>query len=247
MASAQPVPSRMMLQSLKLRRKGAFQGFSLLKKKSDALTARFRGMLKEIVDTKKFMGEELREASFALAKASWASEGGQSFKNQIVEAVRNPAVTLKVTSENVAGVRLPIFQMEIDSTVDVMGHMGVTRGGQVLLSCRDRYLKALSASIKLASVQTAFFTLDEEIKMTNRRVNALDNVVIPKIDNGINYITKELDEMEREEFFRLKKIQEKKKDRAAEDDAIEAARGKPKGEAAEAESILGQKDKDIIF
>lgn len=92
-----------------------------------------------------------------------------------------------------------------------MGNIGITTGGQVIAAARDRYLKALSALVKLASLQTAFFTLDEEIKMTNRRVNALDNVVIPKIDFGIGYITKELDEMEREEFFRLKKVRNWKK------------------------------------
>ncbi|ETW16827.1 hypothetical protein PFFVO_04294 [Plasmodium falciparum Vietnam Oak-Knoll (FVO)] len=49
--------------------------------------------------------------------------------------------------------------------------------------------------------------------MTNRRVNALNNIVLPRLDGGINYIIKELDEIEREEFYRLKKIKEKKSDK----------------------------------
>lgn len=60
----------------------------------------------------------------------------------------------------------------------VMGNIGLTSGGQVIAVARDRYLKALTALLKLASLQSAFFILDEEIKMTNRRVNALCNVSV---------------------------------------------------------------------
>lgn len=49
------------------------------------------------------------------------------------------------------------------------------------------------------------------IKITNRRVNAIEHVIIPRIDNTIRFIISELDEQDREEFFRLKKIQGKKK------------------------------------
>jgi V-type H+-transporting ATPase subunit D len=82
--------------------------------------------------------------------------------------------------------------------------------------------------VELASLQTSFVTLDEVIKITNRRVNAiehgkepsyffssfnihelslLDLVIIPRIDRTLAYIISELDELEREEFYRLKKIQ----------------------------------------
>ncbi|CDY49248.1 hypothetical protein HID58_035689 [Brassica napus] len=62
-------------------------------------------------------------------------------------------------------------------------------------------------NVKEATLKTSFLTLDEAIKTTNRRVNALENVVKPKIENTISYIKGELDELEREDFFRLKKIQ----------------------------------------
>eukprot|EP01053_Blabericola_migrator_P013213 Blabericola_migrator_1__13212@NODE_913_length_6089_cov_70_935237_g633_i1_p2_GENE_NODE_913_length_6089_cov_70_935237_g633_i1NODE_913_length_6089_cov_70_935237_g633_i1_p2_ORF_typecomplete_len254_score63_53ATPsynt_D/PF01813_17/6_9e72FlgN/PF05130_12/0_065FlgN/PF05130_12/1_3e04FlgN/PF05130_12/2_5e03_NODE_913_length_6089_cov_70_935237_g633_i121332894 len=253
MSAAQPVPSRMMLQAIKAKKKGAQQGHSLLKKKSDALTARFRGMLKEIVETKEAMGEEMREASYALAKVTYVSDAGSNYHAQIMQAVRRPAVTLKVNTENVAGVRLPVFQINVDQTADILGNMGIARGHQVLQAARERFLKSLSLLIRLASVQTSFFTLDAEIKMTNRRVNALDNVVIPNLEHGIAYITKELDEMEREEFFRLKKIQGKKKekqakqlaDRAQDASAVtESPDGPGSGVSA---TIFGQKDEDIIF
>ncbi len=65
-------------------------------------------------------------------------------------------------------------------------------------------------------------TLDEVIKITNRRVNAIEYVVLPRIDNTIKYIMSELDEGEREEFYRLKMIQKKKEQRKK---AAAAAKG----------------------
>ena len=50
------------------------------------------------------------------------------------------------------------------------------------------FLKSVELLVELASLQTAFLTLDEAIKTTNRRVNALDNVVRPKLENTISYI-----------------------------------------------------------
>lgn len=70
---------------------------------------------------------------------------------------------------------------------------GVTAGGTCFL-LREYYANF--------AVQTSFAKLDEAIKVTNRRVNALEYVVIPRIENTINYIMSELDEMEREEMFR---------------------------------------------
>lgn len=49
-------------------------------------------------------------------------------------------------------------------------------------------MNSIELLVQLASLQTAFLTLDEAIKTTNRRVNALDNVVRPKLENTISYI-----------------------------------------------------------
>ena len=60
--------------------------------------------------------------------------------------------------------------------------------------------------MKLASLQTSFMALDEAIKITNRRVNALDNVVIPRLVDNYKYVDTELDEQEREELQRVKQV-----------------------------------------
>ena len=78
---------------------------------------------------------------------------------------------------------------------------------------------------RLASLQTSFVTLDEALKVTNRRVNALENVTIPKIEAILAYIGRELDELEREDFTRLKLVQGKKEEEAARQ--LEEAKAKP--------------------
>lgn len=189
------------------------------------------------------VNEELRNAHFAFAKASWSA--GDSFKSQVIESVREPSIRLKVTADNVAGVQLPIFA--IDASSDIKSPTGTLTGGHAISIAKEKYTKALEALVRLASLQTAFFTLDEEIKMTNRRVNALDCVVVPRMEEGMDYILKELDEMEREEFFRLKMIQEKKKIAKEADEAKRAALNGGKGSAEGAGILETDKDDDIIF
>jgi V-type H+-transporting ATPase subunit D len=79
---------------------------------------------------------------------------------------------------------------------------GLARGGQQVQKTRQTYANAVKTLVELASLQTAFTILDEVIRATNRRVNAIEHVVIPRLENTIAYIVSELDEADREEFFR---------------------------------------------
>jgi len=137
---------------------------------------------------------------------------------------------------------------------------GLSKGGQQISECRETFSTTLELLVALASLQTSFIILDEAIKLTNRRVNALENVVVPKLDNTVKYIISELDEMEREEFFRLKLVQNKKdRDRRAKDAALEEMRKQAlvpfSADAFDAEeakaSLLadaaGTGDPDVIF
>uniref|UniRef100_A0A183BRX0 V-type proton ATPase subunit D n=1 Tax=Globodera pallida TaxID=36090 RepID=A0A183BRX0_GLOPA len=119
--------------------------------------------------------------------------------------------------ENVVGVFLPVFEAhrKEGSDGDAYNLTGLGKGGANISKLKRNYNKAVELLVELATLQTCFITLDEAIKVTNRRVNAIEHVIIPKIENTLTYIVTELDEMEREEFFRMKKIQAKKKrDRA---------------------------------
>merc|ERR1719273_328315 len=92
---------------------------------------------------------------------------------------------------------------------DMLTNMvGLSRGGDAVLTCRQHFVKTLNLLVKLASLQTSLKTLDEALKITNRRVNALEFVIIPRITNTITYVMGELDELEREDTFRIKKVKD---------------------------------------
>ncbi|GAA6001554.1 H(+)-transporting V1 sector ATPase subunit D [Rhodotorula paludigena] len=271
-------PTRMNLTVTKTRLKGAQTGHSLLKKKSDALNKRFRAILAKIDDAKRKMGRVMQLAAFSLAEVSYAT-GDIAY--MIQESVTEASFRVQAKQENVSGTILPAFEavrtgangaagadgaQQQAQGASAFGLTGLGRGGQQITRARETFSKAVETLVELASLQTAFVILDEVIKMTNRRVNALEHVVIPRLENTISYINSELDEMDREEFFRLKKIQSKKKrDTAAREledaqkrkaaaDAAEsrgAARGEmdaDQGEGAQGTGdLLNDKDEDVIF
>mmetsp|Transcript_146973 Transcript_146973/g.208392 ORF Transcript_146973/g.208392 Transcript_146973/m.208392 type:complete len:252 (+) Transcript_146973:76-831(+) len=243
-----PPANRMTLQTFKARLGGASKGFKLLKKKRDALKAKFQALLKEIVDTKLAVGQSLKDGAFALAKAHYASSG-DDIASTVIERAKKPTLTTKLYPDNVAGVSIPVFKMNYDSSQDSSAQtMGVGSGGAVLNATRETYVKAMECIVKLASLQTAFHTLDEEIKMTSRRVNALEYVLIPRIEELIHYITQEMDEEAREEFFRVKKVVEKKKVKMAKEKELALKQGKEQVAAIDAPSILQtKKDDDLVF
>ncbi|KAH3765265.1 V-type ATPase, D subunit protein [Pelomyxa schiedti] len=201
-------PTRMALSSYKIRLKGAEKGHSLLKKKSDALTAKFRAILTQIIDQKEQMGSFIKAASFTLSQAKYAAG---DISQTVVENVKQATFKVRLTQENIAGVRLPVFQAIHPQEGLAQDLTGLGKGGSKVNVARSAYVKSLKAIVQLASLQTAFLTLDAVIKVTNRRVNALQYVVIPRIEGTIHYINGELDERDREEFFRLKKVKNKKK------------------------------------
>nr|GEV14569.1 V-type proton ATPase subunit D [Tanacetum cinerariifolium] len=203
------VPTVTMLAVVKGRLTGATRGHALLKKKSDALTVQFRQILKKIVSTKESMGTVMKSSSFALTEAKYV--GGENIKHVVLENVQSASVRVRSRQENVAGVKLPKFEYFTEGEMTKNDLTGLARGGQQVQGCRSAYLKAVEVLVDLASLQTSFLTLDGAIKTTNRRVNALENVVKPRLENTVTYIKGELDELEREDFFRLKKIQGYKK------------------------------------
>jgi len=238
-------PSRGAQTLMKGRLKGATTGHRLLKKKADALQLKFRSILKKIIETKQVMGDLMKEASFSLAEAKFA--GGGDFNQAVLQNVNKAQIKIKTKNDNVAGVNLPVFETYQDGA-DSYELAGLAKGGQQLKKLKANYQKAISLLVELASLQTSFITLDEVIKITNRRVNAIEHVIIPRIERTLSYIISELDELEREEFYRLKKVQDKKKKirkMKEEEAAARRAAGLDEGDAGDI--FEEEHDEDLLF
>jgi V-type H+-transporting ATPase subunit D len=85
---------------MKTRLKGATTGRNLLKKKADALTMRFRQILKRIIETKTLMGDVMKTAAMSLAETKFTMG---DFSQQILQNVNKASIKVKSKKDNVAG------------------------------------------------------------------------------------------------------------------------------------------------
>ena len=229
----------MNLQAFKVKDVGAKQGHKLLKSKADALKVkectgdsltpntlsqayfcfrfslyfspppsqvRFREICKKIHQTKVGMSDQSAASFFSLTQAEYAAG---NFRSKVIENNMVAQVRVSSRTDNVAGVKLPVFN-QYETGAEAGESLGLGGGGRKIMACKEKFGEYLKALIKVASLQTSFVAMDEALKVTNRRVNALENVTLPKIKNVIDYINRELDELEREDFTRLKMVKKKK-------------------------------------
>lgn len=215
---AEVPPTRMNLTTYKGKFLAAKKGYDLLKRKADALKVRFRDIMKQIYALKVGMADQSSTAFFSLTQAEYAAG---NFRSKVLENQMTASIRVSTRTDNVAGVKLPVFS-SYELKNESQENLGLAGGGRQITNCREKFTEYLNVLIKLASLQTSFITMDEALKVTNRRVNALENVTIPKIENVLNYISKELDELEREDFTRLKKVQGKKLEKQKLDEAEKA-------------------------
>ncbi|MCJ1229628.1 H(+)-transporting V1 sector ATPase subunit D [Toensbergia leucococca] len=235
---------------MKSKLKGAEVGHSLLKRKSEALTKRFRDITRRIDEAKRKMGRVMQIAAFSLAEVTYAVGGDIGY--QIQESAKSARFRVRTKQENVSGVFLPQFESFTTEGKNDFGLTGLGKGGQQVQRCRETYARAVETLVELASLQTAFVILDEVIKVVNRRVNAIEHIIIPRTENTIKYINSELDELDREEFYRLKKVKnnKQKNNEAAELENAAKRRESDKENTGGPDSsdVLGeQEDRDVIF
>jgi V-type H+-transporting ATPase subunit D len=247
MSRVDTFPTRMALQTYKVKAAGAKKGHELLKKKSDALKARFRALLKQIKDAKEELAEIMPTAYISLASAYYSAG---KFGEELQHEIKKPSYKVAAAQENVAGVILPTYKPE-KVEGDTLEGFGLSGGGRQVEKAKDVFGELLTRLVKLASLQTSFTALNEALKITNRRVNALEHVVIPRMENTCKYIIRELDELEREDFFRLKKVvkSNQAKGKMSEDKGGQGALGDAGDDAKDVfnEFKTAAEDEDVVM
>ncbi|XP_017115332.1 probable V-type proton ATPase subunit D 2 [Drosophila elegans] len=198
-------PSRANSVIMKQRVLAARRGVGLLKRKRDAIDMKMRELRRLRFDQDEKGDEKMRQAIFSMAKANLL---GADFKPQMVSHSHVATAFLRRTQIKIVGVKLDCLELETRGG-GAFPLAGLSCGGMQVQRIRDCYTKALRELVEYASLEYQVRMLEAASLQTNMRVNALEHVVIPILINTYNYICGELEEFEREDFYRLKRSQAK--------------------------------------
>ena len=198
-------PTRSELLKVKKQIKLAKSGHSLLKKKRDGLILEFFEVLKK---AKTLRQELVEEYKIALEKINIARTIEGDLKVKSVAMAIPEIMEIKLAAKNIMGVKVPkIESSEIKKAFMERGY-GVYNSSAID-EAAAAYEKVVEKILLAAEVETSMRKLLNEIEKTKRRVNALEFVVMPRLQSISSFIRLRLEEMERENIFRLKRIKAK--------------------------------------
>ncbi|MCW7078886.1 MAG: V-type ATP synthase subunit D [Canidatus Methanoxibalbensis ujae] len=197
-------PTRMELLRLRQREKLAENGEELLREKRDALVAELLDVVCEVRDARKEMEAKMKEAFTHLAIAK-AMLGAEKVRNLSLSA-RPQEMRIEFAARSVMGVSIPIIEFRHLVRKTTERGYSITDSSSALDEAARCFEEAVEKILRLAEIEEAVRHLASEVEKTKRRVNALKYVVIPRLKETRRYIQMRLEEMERENFTRLKKI-----------------------------------------
>jgi V/A-type H+-transporting ATPase subunit D len=197
-------PTRMELLKLKDREKLAVKGYSLLKEKRNALIMEFFNILERVKGSRENVEEKLKEA-FEDLTASQVIMGDLAV-NKAALSVKE-SVEVDIDSRSIMGVVVPVVESSTspERTVVERGY-GFVDTSVKLDEAAKKFEESIALIIELGEIEKTIILLAGEIESTKRRVNALEHIIIPRLENTVKYIEMRLEEMERENFVRLKMI-----------------------------------------
>ena len=230
MANITVSPTRMELTRLKGKLRTAQRGHKLLKDKRDELMKQFLDTVREVRALRTEVERELMtvHSAFTVASALMSSEA-------LEQALLYPkqSVELTCTTRNIMSVNVPVydFQTKTKSDADIYPYGFAATSGE-LDDAVEALGRVFQKLLKLAQIEKSAQLMAEEIEKTRRRVNALEYVKIPQMQEAIKYISMKLDENERANTIRLMKVKDMllkeaiEEKREADERAIEAFGGR---------------------
>lgn len=199
-------PTRMELKKLKARLTTATRGHKLLKDKSDEMVRRFTVLLKE----DKRLREEAEEGlSAALRQFVVAGALTPAYVQETAFSMPTVALRTECGTESIMGVDVPKIKLSESAAIARLpySYPEITSEADGSVAMVSALLPKL---IRLAEVEKAVRLLADEIERNKRRVNALEYVIIPQLEETIKYIRDKLDENERAATVRLMKVKSAK-------------------------------------
>lgn len=196
-------PTRMELLKLRQRVGLAQRGHDLLREKMDALVIEFFEVVRRIQEARAKALEQLSVAHRALSMC-FAIMGTLETKQASREAKRE--LQVEILTRHIMGIAVPAVEVEEIERNALMRGYGLHMTSSVLDEASREFERALNLLIELAELEGSAFAIARELEKTKRRVNALEYILIPRLKEAIKFIVMKLDEMERENFSRLKRI-----------------------------------------
>lgn len=196
-------PTRSEELRLKERIELAENGHGILEKKRDGLIVEFMDIAGDAREVNQELADLYSEAKLKLLLAK-VYDGEDSIKADALPITSEPMISS--TTQNIMGVVVPEIEGE-SITRDILDkEYGITSATSRIDSTADKYEELLEKVVDAAETQTKILKLLNEIEKTKRRVNALEHKVIPEQKEALGKISQMLEEKEREETFRMKKI-----------------------------------------
>lgn len=203
MSIADVKPTRSELIATRRRIKLSISGHKLLKMKRDGLIIEFFELLPKVKDMRSQLVELYTVADKKLAVAMVAD--GKSALRSAANCVRTPP-QVELSEYNIMGVVVPKIKVStIQKSVEERGY-GLIGTSVRIDESVHAFEKLAEKVLEAAELETTMKKLLDEIESTKRRVNALEFKVIPQLEEVAAYITLRLEELERENVFRLKRI-----------------------------------------
>ena len=203
MSIADVKPTRSELIATRRRIKLSISGHKLLKMKRDGLIIEFFELLPKVKDMRSQLVELYTVADKRLAVAMVAD--GKSALKSAANCRQTPP-QVELSENNIMGVVVPQIQVStIEKSVEERGY-GLIGTSVRIDESVHAFEKLAEKVLEAAELETTMKKLLDEIESTKRRVNALEFKVIPNLEDIASYITLRLEELERENVFRLKRI-----------------------------------------